>query len=34
MEDEYRKVDGAWKISRLELTIFWPKRTFDKLAHP
>jgi hypothetical protein len=33
-EDEYRKVDGAWRISRLKLTIFWPKRTFEKLVHP
>lgn len=33
-EDEYRKVDGEWKISRLKLTIFWPERTFEKLQHP
>ena len=33
-EDEYRKVDGRWKIARLKLTLFWPTRNYTGLAHP
>lgn len=33
-EDEYRKVNGQWKISRPKLTRFWPSRDYKALAHP
>ena len=26
-EDEYRKVDGTWLISRVKLSFLWPQRT-------
>lgn len=26
-EDEYRKVDGTWLISRVKLSFLWPERT-------
>jgi len=28
-EDEYRKVDGVWLISRVRLSFLWPERTLQ-----
>lgn len=33
-EDEYRRVNGQWKISRLKLSLFWPQRDYSGLKHP
>lgn len=33
-EDEYRKVNGQWKISSVKLILFWPERDYTELRHP
>jgi hypothetical protein len=32
-EDEYRRVDGAWKFSRIALHTLWPDRLYTALEH-
>ncbi len=32
-EDEYRKVDGAWKFARIRLSLLWPEREAAGLAN-
>jgi SnoaL-like domain len=32
-EDEYRRVDGAWKFSRIALHTLWPDRAYTALHH-
>ena len=32
-EDDYRKVDGAWKIAYCKLNFLWPERVWTGLRH-
>jgi hypothetical protein len=33
-EDDYRKVNGVWKIAYCKLNFLWPKRAWTGLRHP
>lgn len=33
-EDEYRKVDGKWRIAHVKLHFLWPQKAFTGLRHP
>ena len=33
-EDDYRKVDGVWKIAYCKLNFLWPERAWTGLRHP
>lgn len=33
-EDDYRRVDGVWKIAHVRLHILWPQREYQGLAYP
>ena len=32
-EDDYRKVDGVWKVSYCKLSFLWPSRSYNGLRH-
>lgn len=33
-EDEYRKVDGRWRIAHVKLHFLWPEKGYAGLRHP
>lgn len=33
-EDDYRKVDGRWRIAHVKLHFLWPEKAYTGLRHP